>query len=401
MGRSLVTSIVASVEAGLDEIVETSVDRFWHQVPAYAASADPDLRANVTMHTRAIYVAVLETLRQGRPAERSDFPITAEQATLRLRAGLELADFLAAFRIGQVTLWEGVVAVARSPRMRDAALGVATHLMQVIELGSTVASEAFLAAQQSELAEGDRLRGDLVEDLLAGREPVGQRGALALSYGLDRATPLVVVVAVPDGPLRPGQILRSALGTVRAAVGEDRGIAVIRQDQIVGLLPATGDGSRAVRDLKRAHTQVGRQGLRLVVGVSTVHHGLSGVPEAYREAVLARDSLDGTPGVRALSMLSTLDYMVLRDDPTARRLIRPELRQFVEEDLARDGGLVQTLMAYVDADLNAKTAAERLHVHVNTAYYRLERISERTGCDLRNFRELEELVIAVRLIRAE
>ncbi|HWU23822.1 MAG TPA: helix-turn-helix domain-containing protein [Nocardioides sp.] len=401
MSSSLVTRIVASVEAGLDEIVEASVERFWHQVPAYAASLDPDLRANVTMHTRAIYVAVLETLRQGRPAERGDFPITSEQATLRLRAGLELADFLAAFRIGQVTLWEGIVAVARSPRMRDAALGVATHLMQVIELGSTVASEAFLAAQQAELAEGDRVLGDLVEDLLAGREPAGQRSALALSFGLDRAAPLVVVVAVPDGPLRPGQSLRSALGTIRTAIGEDRGIVVIRQDQILGLLPVAGDGSRAVRHLKRAHTQVGRQGLRLVVGTSTVHHGLSGVPEAYREAVIARDSLGGTPGVRALSMLSTLDYMVLRDDPTARRLIRPELRQFVEEDLARDGGLVRTLMAYVECDLNAKTAAERLHVHVNTAYYRLERISERTGCDLRNFRELEELVIAVRLIGTE
>ncbi|MGW0700080.1 helix-turn-helix domain-containing protein [Streptomyces sp. NPDC002867] len=31
------------------------------------------------------------------------------------------------------------------------------------------------------------------------------------------------------------------------------------------------------------------------------------------------------------------------------------------------------------------TAAHRLHLHVNTAYYRLERIAERTGCDLRRF----------------
>ncbi|HJQ07205.1 MAG TPA: helix-turn-helix domain-containing protein [Nocardioides sp.] len=399
MGTSLVGEIVAAVESGLDDLVATSVDRFWEQVPAYAANADPGLRANVMTHTRAIYVAVLDTLRAGRPAVREDFPITAEQATLRLQAGLELADFLAAFRIGQVTLWESVVEVARTPRLRDAALEVATHLMQVIELGSTVASEAFLAAQQAELAEGDRVRRDLVEDLLAGREPAGPRSALALSCGLDRATPLVVVVAVPDAPLRPGQGLRSALGTVRAVIGEDRGVAVIRQDQIVALLPATGDGSRAVRDLKRVHSQVGRQGLRMVVGMSTVHPGLSGVPEAYREAVVARDSLGGAAGVQALSMLSTLDYMVLRDDPTARRLIRPELRHFVEEDLAREGVMVRTLMAYVDSDLNAKTAAERLHVHVNTAYYRLERIAERTGCDLRNFRELEELVIAVRLLR--
>lgn len=97
-------------------------------------------------------------------------------------------------------------------------------------------------------------------------------------------------------------------------------------------------------------------------------------------------------------MVSTIEYMVLREDRTARRLIRPELRSFVEEDLARDGVLVQTLLEYANADLNAKIAAQRLHVHVNTAYYRLERISERTGCDLRSFADLEELLIAIRLL---
>ena len=90
--------------------------------------------------------------------------------------------------------------------------------------------------------------------------------------------------------------------------------------------------------------------------------------------------------------------MVLREDTTAHRLIRPELRQFIEEDLARDGVLIQTLMEYLGNDLNAKIAAEKLHVHVNTAYYRLERIAERTGFDLRSFADLEELLIAVRLM---
>ena len=39
-------------------------------------------------------------------------------------------------------------------------------------------------------------------------------------------------------------------------------------------------------------------------------------------------------GVLALPLLSSLDYLVLRDDETARRLIRPEVRRFVEEDAA-------------------------------------------------------------------
>jgi DNA-binding PucR family transcriptional regulator len=50
--------------------------------------------------------------------------------------------------------------------------------------------------------------------------------------------------------------------------------------------------------------------------------------------------------------------------------------------------------------MNAKTAAERLHLHVNTIYYRLERIAERTGCDLRRLADVMELLIAVRLLGA-
>jgi DNA-binding PucR family transcriptional regulator len=59
--------------------------------------------------------------------------------------------------------------------------------------------------------------------------------------------------------------------------------------------------------------------------------------------------------------------------------------------------LIATLMEYAGCDLNAKAAARRLHPHVNTAYYRLDRIAERTGCDLRSFADVQELLIAVRL----
>ena len=90
----------------------------------------------------------------------------------------------------------------------------------------------------------------------------------------------------------------------------------------------------------------------------------------------------------------------LRDDETARRLIRPEVRRFVAEDVAAGGALIATLAAYAACDLNARTAARPLHLHVNTAYYRLDRIAERTGCDLRRFADVMELLIAVRLLGA-
>ena len=52
------------------------------------------------------------------------------------------------------------------------------------------------------------------------------------------------------------------------------------------------------------------------------------------------------------------------------------------------------------SDLNARRAAENLHLHVNTAHYRLARIAERTGCDLRRVSDLIEILIAARLAEA-
>jgi hypothetical protein len=44
---------------------------------------------------------------------------------------------------------------------------------------------------------------------------------------------------------------------------------------------------------------------------------------------------------------------------------------FVVEDRQQGGPLTRTLLAYAEADLNAKAAAETLLIHVNTAHYRL------------------------------
>jgi sugar diacid utilization regulator len=50
--------------------------------------------------------------------------------------------------------------------------------------------------------------------------------------------------------------------------------------------------------------------------------------------------------------------------------------------------------------MNARVAAERLFIHVNTAYQRLDRIAERTGLDMRRFADVQELLAAVRLLAA-
>jgi len=54
-------------------------------------------------------------------------------------------------------------------------------------------------------------------------------------------------------------------------------------------------------------------------------------------------------------------------------------------------------LAVSAADLNVTAAAERLFIHTNTARYRLTKIADRTGCDLRRIDDLLEVLLAIKL----
>jgi PucR C-terminal helix-turn-helix domain/GGDEF-like domain len=393
--------IAQDVQASLDKVVSAAVEAIWDQVPAYPRSTAERLRADVTAHVRAVYQVWLTTLTERRPADRADFPITRDQAMMRISQGISLSDFLQAFRVGQLILWQSVQGiVGDDPGAREAALTVVGNIMQVIEVGSTVAAEAYIEAQQRQVADTDRVRRDLLEDLLTRRPPSpGPKQSMLRSAGLDSS--LIVFSAAAVSPSVDDRALGDAVAGMRRVWGGGAtGLIVVRQEEIVGILPvSSGRVASAVAKLRRMCGDLERQRLRLAIGVSTLYAGLPGIPEAYAEACVARSGLSGEAGVLALPLLTTFDYLVLRDDETARRLIRPELRRFVEEDAATGGVLIDTLVEYAACDLNAKTAAKRLHLHVNTAYYRLERIAERTGCDVRSVADVVELLIAVRLLK--
>ena len=387
-------AIAAVLHDSLPALVAAATEAIWNQVPAYSASTDPALHSDVAAHVESIFSVFLAGLAEGRQARRADFAVTRDQATRRLGQGISLADFLQAFHIGQLTLWQGVLEAARDDqRAREAALRLVERIMVVIELGSTVAGEAYVEAQQHQMAERDRLRRDLVEDLLAYRTTfAGQKRSLLQSAGLGPQTRLLVASA---GLTSPAPSKLAAAASAIAGAGRGSGLAALRQDEIVAVMPLPRGGAEAAASgLRRVSAEHGA----LAIGVSTVHAGLHEVPEAYAEAQVAREALGSSGGVIALPLLSAFDYLVLREAQTAQRLIRPEVRRFVAEDAAAGGALITTLTEYAASDLNAKVAAQRLHLHVNTAYYRLERIAERTGYDLRRLTDVVELLIAVRLL---
>ena len=403
-GVVAIERIATMLAARRAELATESLREIRAAIPAYSAIDDPVILADVTEHVAENHDALRSSLVRGEPVTAQELAFIGPHAALRARRGVPLADFLQAFRIGHRVIWDAIVEfAAEDEQAAAAALDAARLVMEFIDLASTHAAQAYLEAQQLLLAEGDRVRRDLLEDLLAGREPApGPRLTAARAAGLESRGRCVVIAAVPVSPADDDLALRSAASALaRAAGGVLRPLTVVRQDEIVIVRALDGDDARRLTEpVERAQRDLAATGVRLAIGISTPLETTAGLPDGYREACAALESLPPGGGLMALPDLSAFDYLTLRSDGTVLRLLAPAVRRFVEEDTAGGGALTATLLAYASANLNAKVAAQRLYIHVNTAHHRLARIEDKTGCDLRDLGDVQELLIAIRLAGA-
>ena len=391
-----------ALEQRLEELSDEAAERIFSEIPAYR-EFDENLRRDVRAHILSHLRASLATLESGRDVTREDLLFIRPHAARRARR-VSVSDFVQAFYVGERVLWDAALALAHDEDSRRAALAFASHLPRYFETATTHAAEVYVEAQEQLAATGERIRRDLLEDLLAGRE-LGPGPAIdaAAAAGLRDDGPFLVVSAAPSQPVSDEELLRGgAMALARAAGAPTFPLAVVRRSEVVVVLPAReGVATSLVLRLQEVQRRLAGAGLPLTVAVSTAVAELAHIPDAYREARMLRSAFGSSPGVRSLTEMSAFEYLTLQPDPTARRLIAPAIHEFVSRDAADGGLLVTTLRAYVECDLNARRAADRLHIHVNTAHYRLSRIAERTGCDLRHISDLIELLIAARLADAE
>ena len=381
-------------------LVEAAVEAIRAEVPAYAAQEEPffvDVRDQAGKHFRTKLCLLLEE----RDATLEDVAFVRGGAMRRARAGFALEDYLNAFRVGQQVFWEAVLATAgHTPLGHEAALTLNAPLLRYCDFVSTHAGRAYVESQQYMVAEDDRQRRDLLEHLLAGTVPVnGPLLAAARGYGLGAETPMMVALAVVVGPQADADAPFAASATItRAVPWQPRILVVVRQGEIVAV-PALchgADPAGLCDHLEAACDRLRREGMPLAMGVSTVADGVAELPRAYLEARTALEGVAGG-GVVALPRLSPFDYLTLRADDTARWLVDPRVRAFLDEDRARGGVLIATVRAFADADLNLRVAAERLQVHPNTAQYRLRRVQERSGRNPRRIADLLDLLVAMTL----
>ena len=396
-------TILDALRARQEELVDDGVRRIRAEIAGYAAISDPVFIADVRTHVSLEHDALIRSIELGRPLTVMEIDFVRPRAMKRV-GRLPLADFMHAFRIYTEVFWDAVLASAVDDDTRREALALPSIVMRYMSIAAGEAAEVYVEAERLLLAQGERGRRDLLEDLLSGRAPEpGPKLAAARQAGLAPACPCVLVVAAATAPLPDDHHLRAcATWLSRAFGGVDQPLAVVRHHEVVVVAAVDRNTiDDVVTALTAVQSQLADERLTLAVGVSTVHDGLASMPEAYREAVSASERIRATGGVLALTDLSAFDCLTLFGQDTARRRIPAAVRAFVADDVAEGRVLTTTLLEYVAADFNAKLAAERLYVHPNTARYRLAKIEERTGTRLRCVADVLDLLIAIRVAEAE
>jgi hypothetical protein len=350
------------------------------------------------------FEAILLAIAEQRSFNDEDVAFLWPHIRRRTEAGVAEGDMMAVVRIFQRVLWDAIVELAgEDEEGRAAALIFARPLIDYIDVLSDTVNKAFVEAEEAIASNASGARSELLELLLSGLPPApGPALNAARAAGLADSGQLLVIVARHPPPAIDQTALRVAATALAGAGWSHTGpLAGVRGSEIVVIRPTLEQEAESVaRALQAAHARLNERGISLAIGISTVHQGMTDIPAAYAEACQALEHVRESGGVLSLSGLGALDYLILRaGDRTAWRLVPGAVRNFVEDDAGHGSVLSDTLLAYVACDLSVKLAAERLFVHPNTAHYRLAKIEDRTGCDVRRLADVQLLTIAIRLQR--
>jgi sugar diacid utilization regulator len=144
-------------------------------------------------------------------------------------------------------------------------------------------------------------------------------------------------------------------------------------------------------------------GRRPVIGWSGERVPISQAAQAFRNARLALTLAEIGASENKVAVWTELDSwrtIAILADSYSRNpkdladLVNPGIVDMVEN--GRDD-LIHTLDAYLTHGCDARKTAEALHLHRSTLYYRLEKITEAVGGDLRDGEARFELMLSIRL----
>ncbi|CAL9365550.1 helix-turn-helix domain-containing protein [Streptomyces sp. enrichment culture] len=280
---------------------------------------------------------------------------------------------------------------------------------RTLERAAMVTSLLLLARRSAAEAE-QRVRGELLDDLLDARDRdprLLRERATRLGADLDAVH--VVLAARLDGPAADAEqeaAARRRLWSAASHLAATRqGLAAARDGGTVLLLPLA-PGDTATDLARRTARQLGTAVHEAVtVGASAPVEHLAAHPDA-----VAAGYAEGRRCLEALRLLGRAgdgaaaeDFgflgLLLAGDRDIAGFVDRTIGQVVAYDERRGTDLVHTLEAYFACGMSPARTKDDLHVHVNTVAQRLERVGRLLGDDWQSPARALEIQLALRLHR--
>ncbi|HJU96765.1 MAG TPA: helix-turn-helix domain-containing protein [Jiangellaceae bacterium] len=353
-----------------------------------------------------------------------------EASILRRHASPEVSRWLAAFgvhRARRPVRVPGNAELHMLPRVcipvlhKDMLLGHlwfvdADESMSAAEIDVCVAEASELAARLhresiAHLFSATRLTDAL--QILLTDSPMAADAARGLVDDGDILAPdgivavVIRVLSAQPGPVDVEDCLNQALADSPRLLRRGEVLPLVRRDHCVLIMAAAGDDDaelrarvESLRESARSQLAASAPAATLVVGVGGHRARVDDAVESYREARMAVDAATALPGMDDTVYWARLgvDQIVVKlasmADPP---VVHAGLRRLLDTPEALP--LVETLETYLDVAGNAQVTAERLKLHRTSLYYRLQRVEQLAGTDLKNGTERLALHLALKVAR--
>lgn len=280
---------------------------------------------------------------------------------------------------------------------------------RTLERAAMVTSLLLLARRSAAEAE-QRVRGELLDDLLDARDRdprLLRERAARLHADLD-AVHVVLAARLEDDTADADQEAHARRRLAAAAshlAATRHGLAAARDGGTVLLLPLH-PGATAADVARRTARQLGTAvHAPVTVGASAPATDLATHPEAvtaaYAEARRCLDALRllGRSGDGAAAQDFGFLGLLLAGDRDITGFVDRTIGEVAAYDARRGTELLRTLDAYFACGMSPARTKDELHVHVNTVAQRLERVGRLLGDDWQSPARALEIQLALRLHR--
>jgi PucR C-terminal helix-turn-helix domain len=367
--------VASRLRPSLPGLVEEIIDAVQTAVPAYERGLDRNVRLGVQQALEGF----LELVGGGDEAQLPGQDVYFSFGRGEARSGRSLDSLLSAYRAGARVAWRGMARAGDEVGVEPHELyALAEAVFAYIDEISAVTAEGYTFEQSLAMRERYEQNRQLLEALLhEPQAPAAELQRLAEAADWERPERVAVLAFQSDYLDRTGARLAEP---VRFASLEGLGWALVPDPSAPG---------------RRAELRAALRDASAALG-PTVR-----VEDAPESAQRARLALDALAPERHGRLLVADDYLLelilhsggaLAEDLATRRLAPLD-----ELPPATRERLLQTLEAWLDAQGEARPAAARLHVHVQTVRYRLGQLRELLGAALDDPRARLELSLALRV----